>query len=422
VGIYVQGYGTVGDAELHDLRIRLIDSAKRWSAERGLGELFYPADPGDNGAWLSFYPPAGGIQLDIRNNQVAFDAKTSVAGPGYHAALIDLCDRLGADLGIAWRWDAGGDETGYATDRDLTKLHQAFVDQFIAYCEFYQANSKPHVLYALNLSDGLAIDGYEGVATPLGPLPIQYFVEALDEADDAQGCARCVFPWWSTRLDQEFWINTIRSLLWTEVEWRAARTPWERHVHRVALSMGSRLRRVLDARMGAALDELAALSGDDETFPAPTPDGIGYLRRQRVFFLPGRWRINLPGYFIEQSEDGGETTCLWFGTQEIRGSSFTFTPKDAQSPTWSRELASRLDQQGKSCIFRLPNAAKPSKNSEGFFHANAEFRAMDQKGKAHLLMLSLFDAKSDLMPRLAEIAQGVWFDPPQDPPAKTRGS
>ncbi|HEX2336732.1 MAG TPA: hypothetical protein VHI72_09675, partial [Hyphomicrobiaceae bacterium] len=165
MGIYVQGYGTVGDSEPHDLSIRLISSARRWSVERGLGDLFYPADPRDSGAWLSFYPPAGGIQFDIRNNQVAFDAKTSVAGPGYHAALIDLCDRLRADLGIAWRWDVGGDETGYATDRDLAKLHQAFVDQFITYCEFYQANSKPHVLYALNLSDGLAIDGYEGVAT-----------------------------------------------------------------------------------------------------------------------------------------------------------------------------------------------------------------------------------------------------------------
>jgi hypothetical protein len=422
VGIYVQGYGTVGDAASHDLSARLIASAKRWTVEHGFGELFFADDPRDSGAWLSFYPPAGGVQFEVRNNRVAFDAKTSVSGPGYHAALIDLCDHLRADLGVVWRWDAGGDETGYATDRDVTKLHQAFADQFFAYCEFYQASSEAYARHALNLSDGLAIDGYEGVATPLGPLPMQFFLKALDDADDAQDCARRVFPWWSSTLNQEFWISTIRSVLWTEVEWRAARTPWERHVHSVALSIGSRLRRVLDAGMGAALDELAALSGDDETFAAPAPDGIGYLRRQRAFFLPGRWRINLPGYFIEQSEDDGETTCLWFGTQEIRGSSFTFTPKDAQSPTWSRELTNRPDQQGKSCIFRLPDAAKPSKNSEGFFHANAEFRATDQKGKAHLLMLSLFDAKSDLMPRLAEIAQGVWFDPPQDPPAKTRGS
>ena len=422
MGIYVQGYGTVGDEVSHDLSARLIASAQRWAAERGLGELFYAGDPRDDGAWLSFYPMAGGIQFNLRNNRVAFDAKTSVAGPGYHASLIDMCDRLQTDVGVVWRWDAGGDETGYATDRDVAKLRQAFADQFRGYCEFYNANSEPDVLYALNLSDGLAVDGYEGVATPLGPLPIRFFIEALDDADDAEDCARHVFPWWSSTFDQEFWTNAIRSLLWTEVEWRAARTPWERHVHSAALSMGSRLRTVLDAQIGAALDELAALPGDDETFVVPTPDGVGYLRRQRAFFLPGRWRINLPGYFIEQSEDNGETTCLWFGTQEIRGSSFTFAPKDGQSPTGSRKLADRSDQAGKSCTFRLPEAAERSGTIEGFFHATAEFRATDRKGTAQLLMLSLFDAKSDLVPRLAEIAQGVWFDPPQDLPAKTQGS
>ncbi|HEY5711267.1 MAG TPA: hypothetical protein VIT38_05170 [Allosphingosinicella sp.] len=411
MGIYIQGYGTFSGSEPKDIADRLIDSARRWATERGVQELFYAA-PLDAGAWISIYPPAGGIAFEPESGRIAFGTKTSVAGPGYHAALVDLCDWLESDLGVRWHWGSGGDDTNYAVERDLDKLCDAFLDQIIGYSEFHRDNVEPGELHALNLSEGLAMDGYEGVATPLGPVPAQLLPNVPDSLDETEALARRIFPWWSPTFDQEFWINSLRALMWTEVEWRAARTPWESHVHKAALELGMRLRPSLDADLSQAVDELAAISPDKETFVAPSPMGIGYLRRRRGFFLPGPWRINLPGYYIEQAEDDGTTTCLWFGNEEIRGSSFTITPKDSGEEVWSEKLVNEPTHEANGCIFRLQPAAKHSISCDGFFDAFAEVQTRSKDGNIQLLILSLFDTHENLIPRLAEITQRVWFDEP----------
>ena len=411
MGIYIQGYGTVSLFRRKDIAARLIHSASGWSAGRELQDLFYAVEL-DGGAWLSIYPPAGGIAFEIESGRVAFGTKTSIAGPGYHAALVDLCDHLQADLGIRWRWEAGGDETNYAVDRNFDRLRDDFLDQLIAYSEFYKSNSKAGELHALNLSEGLAMSGYEGVATPLGPMPIQFFLDALDSPGDTEASARQIFPWWSTTLNQEFWLNTLRALLWTEVEWRYPRTPWESHVHRAALALGARFRNALDKQTCLAVDELAALSQDCDTFDIPSPEGIGYRRHPRAFFLPGGWRINLPGYYIEQLEDDGKTICLWFGTEEIRGSSFTIALDEGGGEIWSEELANEPDREAIRCTFRLHPVPKPSESHVGFFDAFAEVQMRDRNGNIQLLILSLFGREENLVPRLAEIAKGVWFDEP----------
>jgi hypothetical protein len=154
-----------------------------------------------------------------------------------------------------------------------------------------------------------------------------------------------------------------------------------KHVHGAALNVGARLRAILDADLCAALDELARISADCDSFVTPLPGGIGYGRRERAFFLPGPWRINLPGYYVEQSEDDSETTCLWFATEEIRGSSFSFTPKDPQQQEWGKGFAGQPDQAGKSCTFRLAGDARAAKDSDGFFTPlrNSRRRALRAK-------------------------------------------
>jgi hypothetical protein len=415
VGIYVQGYGTIRPSSPDDFAARLIGCAKSWAAARGLDDLFY-ASSSDAGAWLTFYPPAGGIAFEIGAESIGFGAKTSTAGPGYHAALIDLCDQLRAQLGIAWRWDGGADQTNYAVERNLVELKEAFLDQVLAWCEFHRDNVGPGETYALNLPEGWVADGYDGVATPLGIVPGQQFLDTLDDPSEAEALAKRIFPWWSLETDQEFWLNTLRALLWTEVEWRGARTSWETHVHSAALALGKRVGSFIDVPLRRAVDELAWLSikGDDRT--APVNEGIGYLRRKRAFFLPGPWRINLPGYYIEQIEDDGNTTCLWFGEEEVRGTSFTMAPKEGREEDgfiWGDELADQSDHDGNGLTYRHDPAPRPSSNCPGFFDATAEFQTRAADGNTHLLILSLFSREENLIPRLEEIAKGVWLEGPR---------
>ena len=121
--------------------------------------------------------------------------------------------------------------------------------------------------------------------------------------------------------------------------------------------------------------------------------GIGYLRRTRAFSIGGGWRVNLPGYYIEQVEDDGDTICFGFGEEEIRGSSFIMAPKENETGTafrWDEELAGQPDREGEGFTYRYDPVAKPSVSCPGYFSARAEFQTRDLEEHAHLLILSIF--------------------------------
>jgi hypothetical protein len=126
----------------------------------------------------------------------------------------------------------------------------------------------------------------------------------------------------------------------------------------------------------------------------------------------------LPAFYIRQEEDEGRTTCLWFGDEEVRGTSLTISTANPDGLSWSANLAASKDVQSATCTYRLPVEARPSKHSQGYYHATAEFRTVDASGKLRSLMLSLFSADPDLQVRLEDLARGVWFDAPRAPPKK----
>jgi hypothetical protein len=414
MGIYVQCFADLPDGVAEDqLATRIAETARAWAESRGLQDLFFSSLLA-NGVWLSFFPPAGGFALNWANGRIQFDAKTSVAGPGYHAALVDLCDRLQAEIGLKWRWDAGGDQTGYALDRDVPKLFRAFADQFYAFCEYYEAHSGTYKHHALNLPEGLAMDGHDGVATPLGPLPVNFFIDAKCQHSDPGPSARQVFPWWDLA-SQLFWPNTLRALLWTDIKWRAPRTPWETFIVETVHRIAKRVDLADQPQINAALRELNEIVGKPDESIAPAKEGIGYHRHKKAFFLPGAWRINLPGYYTEQDEDDGSTTCLWFGTEEVRGSSFTVTLAEGGQLTWSEMFSRSADRKSSTLAYRVLQTPEPHETLAGHFTAWAEFHTGVRNGTADILLLSLFGPSAGVVQRLEAIANDVWFNAPEFP-------
>jgi hypothetical protein len=383
---------------------------------RQIAPLFYAADAAESGVWVCYYPVGDGVQFTISENRVFFTAKTSIAGPGYHAALIDLCDFLQRELGLVWRWDVGGDETGYAQHRNIEQLYCAFLDQFEAFCGYVDNNRFALQGLKMNLEDGLAFDLDEGNATPMGLLPNSFFLESLKSREEMAKGALHFFPWWEVSINESFWLNAIHAMLWSEAEWRAPRTPWEAHIHQAIFAINDRIGPNLPLSIQSATSELQKLSGSDD-YPATTGlNSIGWRRRMRAFSLPGPWRINLPGYFIEASEDHGNTICLWWRSEEIRGSSFSATTKDPNFAHWGDELRDSVEHRGKygkPCVYRLPATAQRSEQHNGFFSARAEFQAGQGTRERDILILTLFDANPEILSRLADIATSVWFNPPQ---------
>jgi len=412
MGIYIQCFTDTGATPQEQLGARIVESAERWARKRGLHELFFGV-AGDTSATISFFPPSGTIRFDIARGRITFDAKTSIAGPGFHVATVELCDHLATDLNLRWRWDAGGDQTGYAKHRDFSQLETEFTEQFLAFCGFYETASGNG--FALNLTEGLAIEGFDAVAAPMGPLPFAFFRNALHDTEHLVENARRVFPWWNKTADHEFWMNALRAMLWAEVEWRAPRTPWETFVLGAVNAAASHLDLGHEPELAAALHELNELSSSADVFVAPPAQGVGYRRGKRVFHLTGPWRINLPAYYIEQPEDEGTTICLWFGSEEIRASSWVH--QDKQKMSWHKTFSDCQEYASSTCRYRV-SATQASTGDTTGFYASADFHATNNPAKGHLLHLTFFSFDPKAHERLSELAKEVWADPPRELPAK----
>lgn len=416
MGIYVQSFADLPSrAPNGDWPAHVADVARDWAASRGLGDQFY-ASVDETSAWISFYPPSGGISFQIANGRLSFDAKTSIGGPGFHAALIDLCDRLQHDLALVWRWDAGGDETGFARTRDRAALTEQFRDQFFGFCERYRADSDARA-FALNLAEDLALASTTGIATPMGERTRTFFLDAADGGDPDAAAAREVFPWWDDALDADFWNHTLRALIWAEVEWRRPQGPWEAFIHNACLHAfdeATRLGVAIDEAFAHAIAELKAIQQrNDSDFAPPRTDLPGYKRRSRGYFLPGNWRVAMPGYYIDRLENDATATCIWFGNEEVRGSSFTVHLKEPGKWDWGERFASALEFNAGTHRFRVDPAIKPTSDGWGWI-GFANCVAFPTPSTAELLIVSLTAKhQDDMAERLHNICRDVWLQSSQ---------
>jgi hypothetical protein len=408
MGIYVQSFADLpGAAPEQGWLSHVIALSRTWAAQRGLEEFFYASCNGEE-AHVTFYPVGGTFMFKIDGDRISLESKTSIAGPAFHAALIDLCDSLERSLFTRWRWDAGGDESEYALHRDRARLERAFIKQFEAYCDLYRRKGDSEEAFVLNLPTDLAFGGHTGVATPTGPFPLAHFI--YDDPAESEAKAKTVFPWWNSALDEAFWQSTLKALLWSEVEWRTPRTPWETFVARAALHAFTRIKTSPTLEIGLAAAELLGLQRSTDHQP-PKADAPGWRRRPRGYYLPGPWRIVLPGYYADDLEDDGQTTCVWFGDEEVRGSSFTLSLKTPGVIPWSKAYEDSEEVACRRYKYRLrpPQASQV----EGFSIAFAECHALDDEGLGQVLTLSLFSSREDPLQRLDELARAVFFDPPQ---------
>jgi hypothetical protein len=410
MGIYVQTFAAKPfGRSAGKLAGQIVTSARNWAVSCGLEALFFAGEPRADGVSLSIYPSAGGIVFDIADGRVSFGVKTSIGGPGYHRALIDLCDQLQNDVGLKWRWDACGDQTGYALERDKHALQSKYSHQVEAMCRLVEKHKNLGQPLALNMPVELVRGAEAGVATPAGPFPVSFIERALSVPEEMSECASYLMPWWDGSINARFWADTLRVLLWTEVEWRAPRTPWERHAQKAAFACYGQLNAGQRLEFEAAMTELAILANRPEGQTKPAADGIGWKRRLRCFPITGPWRVNLPGYYVD-TDAGDATVCIWFGGDEIRASSCVFETKGEEAIAWSDEFRDSPEQRtGKNINYRIANELLPLKNQNGRCMASAAFYAT-RRNEHQVLFLSVCADRKDVIGRMGEVAAGVWFD------------
>jgi len=292
----------------------------------------------DGSAMVFLYPTEEPVFVKVERAQLGCNARTSGAGPGYHAFVVELLDRLAEDLGTSWlpeapdaansAEDAGTfDETGYFTHRDVARLQ----DEMLAWLRGLSG--------ALTADRGEPIEGPFLVCmpvetelpsdlefvTPLGARDRLWFLEtSRAEGEALSDRGEEWFAWWGQGVDAIAVRNAGVALLWSDVAWHPPLDDAEAEAMRRVLACFDRAQ-AIDRAVTLPDLELAELRTLVRADPAdarpPAPNRLGLKRHELRRQLTGGWSLRLPGYWYLQDEDG--SLQFWLGEREVHATTFT---------------------------------------------------------------------------------------------------
>jgi hypothetical protein len=284
------------------------------------------------------------------NGEPSVSARTSSAGPGYHAFIVEQLDACAALAGVRWTWmddqNNPGDETGYANNRDLNALQHAMLSWLTELAKILLERPVRGAGIALPLHTDATLDPAFAFS-PMGAWPRRFFDELLTADDTSQRHAgHRFFPWWDLERDAAKWANVARVLGMHEVTWSAPATDDEVRSQTIALFALERAK-LLDPLVPCPsgwLDDLRDLNSDRVALDAePDPNRMGFRRRPMRRRLPGGWSIDLPGWYHRTWEEG--QPVFWHGPHTVHISVFSYTPDGRPASDWLPPLE-RLSGSG----------------------------------------------------------------------------
>jgi hypothetical protein len=358
--------------------------ARAWATTAGLGGFYDSTFVSDRALNVSVVPAAEPMRFDVSQAGLGAGLRTSNAGPGYHAAAIDLLDALAGACGLTWDWgqqdDHRFDETGYAVTRDFAALqreHASFLRNLMdASLESGADNGAFCVPWGLGLEDG-------ELACPLGFKPVSWRL-TVTEAKEAGRLklARDFFPWWEREIDATFFENMLRCLLWQHVQWRPPASADDSRTLLMIEDAASQLKAMagkVPTDLRAALKELDEAVRSNEP---PSATGIGYRRRPVLHDLFDSWHITLPGTLVEEIADDGAAAHYSGPRAALRVSAITVTSNGDRPQTWPDTVAEAGEVNAHGLSRRVAAAERDGKHM-------SQFAAVLHEEQDHLCILML---------------------------------
>ena len=299
----------------------------------------------DGGLEASLHPAARPIRISADDRgRVVVSALTVPVGPGYHTYLVNLLERLGDELSIAWAPlatpatpsaarvavpgaadpDGSIDPTGAfgsGDRRDAERGHLAWLRAALVAVRDARRQRAEGLHLATPPGTRFTVKG--AVATVLGPRDDAWLERALADPRIAAD----VWPWVADAMDAQYLLNRALCLMWLEVRWRPPATPEEIALSDEVLGLLRRayplepeltwpwaawreLFRLRGERDPATRQLLERGAGTTEAGAAPNLDPIGY-RRHPVTIVHEGWAADVPGTFTEtrtvEEWSGGES-------------------------------------------------------------------------------------------------------------------
>jgi len=293
-----------------------------------LDRLLLEIEEEDGVLYLQLHPAEEPVRLVLDGALLQASAKTSSAGPGYHAWLVDLLDEVGNRSGLSWNWaDVGngvGDETGFRETYDYTRLQSAMAQWLRALGRTLLEQAGPVGPMALSLPVGESVVSDAFAVSPMGYWSRDWFSD-LVEADEAalHRAAATFFPAWHPREDARYWERCGRALGWYGVRWVPPENENEVRLYKATLGCFARAHEIdpgLDLPEAEIRELWDLLSGTAPARP-PGPDGMGFRRGLMNRRLGGDWWAQIPGYFAQMHRNDGGTVVYYYGDRSIHATS-----------------------------------------------------------------------------------------------------
>jgi hypothetical protein len=297
--------------------------------------------------YVAIHPAEEAVELWFGDGKLWCSAKTSSCGPGYHAYLVDILERLAVGLELEWVINEDQeslDETGYWSTRDFKALQREMAWFFRAIAEPCSDDAKNQIMLAMTI-------GYPSVAnmtgfamTPMGFRSLSWLREVAASTGFPIDAAAAYFSWWNQGLDSVFWKRYALVMCWTELNWNVPKNDRERERYERVLTCFARARAceltiTLPDDEIAEIEQLLAEYAECNDSLATNTSRIGYLRHVVRRSLPGHWSIAVPGHWHCDWENDNTTFVCWHDAVTVRVSSFTYNAEPKKSPL---EAVSRL--------------------------------------------------------------------------------
>jgi hypothetical protein len=364
-GLYLQGH--VGSGTSAPAPQALLKRVEKWAVAHAGDPLtawhLGKGHEGRSALFLKLHPAAEAVEVAaLGRGRLLVSAKTSSAGPGYHAYLCDLLKRLGKALRVTWDppEEEGDEGTRYFHAGDRAALEGELLRWLADMAVMVRENmSKGGGWYSVSMPLGHHYQSDDQVVTPLGFRDAAWFAAVAD--DPRAGID--IFPWWEEGQGAHYLLNRALCLMWAEVRWRPPINDDEIALYESVINL-LRQAHALDPSQDYPWREwhemnrhFAACGGEqmEPTLAAQVARRaarvrkkplVGYRRRPVKVDLPERWAVTIPGSFAEEWEDNHATWSAWDSVCSLWVTTYTFLNKDGTPLTAEETLAQSRDRAG----------------------------------------------------------------------------